>query len=155
MGGNHERNGGMTVEEEEKREILSALRPAHVSIRPTVQRPCWFPSHWWCGPTSQHHFLHISDIRYTPPFPERWKGSSNATWLDLIRRADVSQFEGWSWKRDSKYSLQVLDVFCSLVLWLRSCSDSSPVSHPVSSHTQCAYHLPRRPLSISARIAVR
>lgn len=151
MGGNHGRDGEMTEKEEEAEKGRSsrALTGQHTCRSGPRISAC-----------ARFHHLDGSDLHRTSrkeiegirnSFPRDVRSLITA-WLVLIQRADVSHIWARSWKMNS-FSLkqqksfllplpsfcskwQVLDVFF-LSSVLRSGSDSSSVSRPVSPQSQC------------------
>lgn len=123
-----------------KLDPLSAHGPAHVSIRPTDQRLCLFPSPWWLRPTS-HRQESYQECAFSPKISDSFPSGVTSlvmVWLDSACRcftlwvADLKR--GTLFK--NKISMTGSCVFFCSVLW--SGSDSSPVSRPLSPQSQCA-----------------
>lgn len=121
---------------------MRAHGPAHVSIMPTDQRLCLFPSPWWLRPTSDQeesnqdydsvlktYFLFfccrctIFDIS---PIEPDWACKSVILW-GLILKDEIS------FKITSLW--QVLYLYFSSMVW--SCPGSSLVPRPVSPQSRC------------------
>lgn len=74
-------------------DLRSAHGPAHVSIGPTDQRLCSFPSPWRLRPTSHHWERNREHGVFTKDMQLLSQRSLITVWLDLIQHADVLHFE--------------------------------------------------------------
>lgn len=134
---------------EEGEIFWSAHGPAHVSIGPTDQRLCSFPSPWRLRPTS-HHQERNRECGLFAKYMQFLSQSCEIFDHSLIRLDSACRwFTLWglerslSLKQQNQFSHHLFVVCgrCSVCFFfsfvLRSGSDSSPVSRPVSPQSQC------------------